>query len=179
MARHLSDKGARTERGRNAPTMMIARRAALFLLALSSLPALCAPQADPLNSAACNAARAELEAAIDQAAPGASAARFARARRQAAMACLGRSEDRAVRSGAPEPVQRVPAPAISTAPRAPSVPPVLEPPPALAVPRPTVITICDPAGCWDSEGRRLNNLGPLLMGPRGACTVQGGLASCP
>ncbi len=62
---------------------------------------------------------------------------------------------------------------------APTLPPVALPAPPLAIPRPTVITTCDPAGCWDSDGRRLNNMGPLLMGPRGPCTLQGGVANCP
>jgi hypothetical protein len=60
-----------------------------------------------------------------------------------------------------------------------NVPVTSTPLPALAIPRPTVITTCDPGGCWDSAGHRLNNLGPMLVGPRGPCTLQGGIANCP
>lgn len=57
---------------------------------------------------------------------------------------------------------------------------VTEPPwPPVAIPRPAVVTTCDPGGCWDSEGRRLNQVGPLLVGPHGACTMQAGAAQCP
>jgi len=58
---------------------------------------------------------------------------------------------------------------------------VAEPPrPPLAVPRPAaVVTVCDPGGCWDGEARRLNQVGPVLMGPHGACTMQAGAAQCP
>jgi hypothetical protein len=52
--------------------------------------------------------------------------------------------------------------------------------PPVAVPRAAaVITTCDPGGCWDSEGRRLNHLGPMLVGPRGLCNLQAGIANCP
>lgn len=67
-------------------------------------------------------------------------------------------------------------------------PPVIDGPPAivaepprqpLVIPRPTAVTTCDPGGCWDSQGRRLNQVGPVLMGPHGACTMQAGAAQCP
>ncbi|MES3003980.1 MAG: hypothetical protein V4787_25035 [Pseudomonadota bacterium] len=60
-----------------------------------------------------------------------------------------------------------------------AVPAISPPSPPLAIPRPATISSCDPAGCWDSEGRRLNNQGPLLLGPRGPCLQQGGVVSCP
>src|SRR5690349_24565914 len=43
---------------------------------------------------------------------------------------------------------------------------LVEPPrPPLAIPRPAAVTVCDPGGCWDSDARRLNQVGPLVMGP--------------
>lgn len=146
--------------------------------ALVLAPAAAWPQ-DPLKSQACKAAIGQLEQILDEKphAP-ARAQRLAAARRDAAVACLGRSDQGRLRSGAPHPPQAVAPPVVTAAPSAP-LPRSEAPPPPLAIPRPTVITTCDPAGCWDSEGRRLNHMGPLLVGPRGACTVQGGLVNCP
>lgn len=152
----------------------LAAPVALLLFA----PALAVAQhgaADPLRSPACVAARTELEALLAQ--PRAAGERLEQARRRTARACLGASHDGArQRSGAPEPPQVVP-PAMAI-PRQPATPPVLAPAP-LSVPRPTVITTCDPAGCWDSEGRRLNQIGPLLVGPGGVCSGLGGIVACP
>jgi hypothetical protein len=134
---------------------------------------------DPLSSGECMAARAELEAALADNVSNsrARAQRLAAARKQAAVACLGPSSGERERSGAPQPVQVVPPPLIA----APSVPPPAPPPappPQLTIPRPAVITTCDPAGCWDSDGQRLNQMGPILMGPRGPCSLQGGVVTC-
>jgi hypothetical protein len=140
-----------------------------------------AQSGDPLHSPQCDAARSELEHAQDEAArklPG-SAQRLVAVRKQAIEACLGRESGERERVGAPDPPIVVPAPVIDAA-RAVPVPAVVAtPPPALAVPRPPVITTCDPGGCWDSEGRRLNSVGPVIVGPRGVCTVQAGLVNCP
>ena len=46
-------------------------------------------------------------------------------------------------------------------------------------PRPQAMTMCDPGGCWDSEGRRVNRAGPVLVTPRGACVAQGATVQCP
>jgi len=135
---------------------------------------------DPLKSVECRVALDGLEGVLAEKTQGAARAqRVAAARRHAADACLGRSDDNRVRSGAPQPAQVVRPPVTAATPPAPSLPPAATPPPPLAIPRPAVITTCDPAGCWDSEGRRLNNMGPLLVGPRGPCTVQGAVATCP
>ncbi|MDP3759445.1 MAG: hypothetical protein Q8R01_02870 [Ramlibacter sp.] len=136
---------------------------------------------DPLKSVECKVALDALEGVVAEKTQGpVRAQRVGTARRHAADACLGRSDDNRVRSGAPQPAQAVRPPVTTATPSAPSLPSASPPPPPpLAIPRPTVITTCDPAGCWDSEGRRLNNMGPLLMGPRGPCTVQGGVATCP
>jgi hypothetical protein len=59
-------------------------------------------------------------------------------------------------------------------------PPVIAlPAPPMEVKRPAPLTTCDSAGCWDADGRRLNNVGPLLMGPHGPCIRQGGVVQCP
>ena len=154
--------------------MMMIRLIAALLLA-----APLAGQAQPgdsLRSDECAVARAELEAALaDNASnPRARAQRLAMARRHAALACLGPSSGRAQRSGAPQPAQVVPPPVIA----APRAPPSAAPLPQLEIPRPAAITTCDPAGCWDSDGRRLNQVGPLLMGPRGLCSMHGGIVTC-
>lgn len=129
-----------------------------------------------MNSSECLAARAQLDAALEEPATPGRARRLEQVRSLAAKACLGPSRGRRERSGAPQPVQVVPAPVISAGP-APATPAVPAPP--LAIPRPATITTCDPGGCWDSEGRRLNHMGPLLMGPRGLCSLQGGTVNCP
>jgi hypothetical protein len=169
----VSDGIARTDGPAAAPTGMPHRLFAVIALGLATM-ASAAPSPDPLKSPECRRALDELERTVDAKPPGAAGAqRVAAARRIAADACLGRSDGKAARSGAPYPAEAVPPPVISgaTAPR---------PQPAPAAPaRPAVITTCDTAGCWDSEGRRLNQIGPLLVGPRGPCTVQGGLAQCP
>jgi hypothetical protein len=156
------------------------RFVAALLLAAAATCALSAegPDADPLNSTECAAARDELDKALSEPAERQRARpeRLARARQQATRVCLGRDSGNRERSGAPQPVQAVPPAAISVRPAPPTPAP---PQPPLAIPRATVITTCDPAGCWDSEGHRLNNVGPLLMGPRGLCTIQGGLLNCP
>ena len=159
--------------------MMIVRLIAALLLA-APLAAQAQPR-DPLSSAECMAARAALEAALNDEVSSrrARAERLATARRHAALACLGPASGQPQRSGAPEPAQAVPPPVIAV-PRAQPTPasPSPAPLPPLAIPRPATITTCDPAGCWDSDGRRLNQMGPLLMGPRGPCSVQGGVVTC-
>ncbi len=152
------------------------RVVAAVLLAIFPL-LLYAQDRDPLASPECDAARAELEQALNDPATGRSRPndRLARAREKAAAVCLGGTDGKRERTGAPEPVQVVPPPLTRPA----SLP---EPAPArapLVIPRPMAITTCDPAGCWDSEGRRLNIMGPLLIGPQGLCSVQGGMVSCP
>jgi hypothetical protein len=137
--------------------------------------------ADPLSSTECMAARDELEKALSEPTANrqARSERLARARGQAALLCLGREADGRERSGAPEPAQAVPPPIISVRPAQAPPPAITSPQPPLAIPRTPTITACDPGGCWDSEGRRLNNMGPLLISPRGLCNLQGGMLNCP
>jgi hypothetical protein len=140
-----------------------------------------AQAADPLNSQQCIAARSALDGALDDALArrAGARARLAQARKDAELACLGRSRGNAQRSGAPDPPQAVPLPRIAALPPEPRPAIVPPPPPPVVIPRAATITACDPAGCWDSEGRRLNNAGPLLMGPHGFCSIQGGAVQCP
>jgi hypothetical protein len=156
----------------------MSRIIAAMLLAI--VPALTPAQVNPLASPECLAARAELERALNDAdgQKGASAERLARARAQTAAMCLGHSSGTRERFGAPEPPRVVTPPRITDG-GAPALPKLESAPPPLAIQRPTVITTCDASGCWDSEGRRLNNAGAVLMGPRGLCTGTGNIVNCP
>lgn len=157
--------------------MMIPVIAALLL---ATPLAVHAQSEDPLSSRECTAARIELEAALNDkaSAPRARAERLAAARSRAALACLGPASGQPQRSGAPQPAQVVPPPVIATPSAPATLPPPAPPVPQLAIPRPATITACDPAGCWDSEGRRLNQIGPFFMGPRGPCSIHGGAVTC-
>ena len=180
----VSAIAARTGAGRATPTAMKPIVPVLLLAALASFGH-AASSGDPLDTGACRAARAELDEAL--AAAGARPdARLERARRTARNVCLGRASANPQRSGAPDPPAVVPPPppppalaAPRPAPQPPPLPATVPPPVPLPVPRPTTITTCDPGGCWDSQGRRLNQAGPLLLGPNGLCTVQGGQVTCP
>jgi hypothetical protein len=162
-------------------------RTAALLAGLFSVAAACAPAVqttDLLHSPECAAAREALAGAQQDALARTAEAKdkLAVARKRAQLACLGPENSRGERVGAPDPPIAVPPPVIEATPpqhAAIVVPPA--PPPALAIPRLSAsITSCDPGGCWDSEGRRLNQVGPMLVGPRGgACAVQGGVVQCP
>jgi hypothetical protein len=105
--------------------------------------------------------------------------RLSHVRKNAITACLGSASQGAERSGAPDPPITV-APTRIGAHTAPLPTPSLTPPaPPLTIPRPAAITTCDPGGCWDSEGRRLNIMGPLLVGPGGTCNVHPNVVTCP
>jgi hypothetical protein len=140
-----------------------------------------AQDGDPLSSPDCRAALARLQEALAQAPrqSGKPDRAVVQAQRQAAQACLGRDTGQRTRSGAPEPPLTVPPTAIAPPRAARESRPIVVPSTAPLPPRAAAITACDPAGCWDSDGRRLNNAGPVLLGPRGACVVQAGQVSCP
>ena len=152
-----------------------------LLLAAGAALAASAEPADRLDSPECKAARGELEATLDDPGIGRNerAQRLAAVRKKVLSICLGPASAQPQRAGAPQPALAVPAPIISAPPLYPTVRATPAPLPPVEVPRPAVITTCDAAGCWDSEGRRLNQLGPMLVGPRGPCTLQGGIANCP
>ncbi|MGH6627351.1 MAG: hypothetical protein ACRECD_12590 [Burkholderiaceae bacterium] len=133
------------------------------------------PAPDPLASAECQAARQQLQGAQAAATDSgyANALALGLAREQAALACFGSANRSAIR--APQPEVAVPPIATPLAP-----PPMIAAPRSpVAVPRPSLITLCDPGGCWSSDGMRLHRAGPNLVGPRGLCTVQGNVLSCP
>lgn len=44
---------------------------------------------------------------------------------------------------------------------------------------PVSVTHCTGATCTASDGSTLTRVGPTLVGPRGACTLQGSFLSCP
>jgi hypothetical protein len=50
-----------------------------------------------------------------------------------------------------------------------------------SAPVPSIITNCDPGGCWDNLGGRYNHgAGPTYFGPSGrACNLDGGQMACP
>ena len=52
-------------------------------------------------------------------------------------------------------------------------------PPPVRIEPPLTVTGCDASGCWASDGTRLQQAGPQLLGPRGFCSVQGALLQCP
>jgi hypothetical protein len=159
------------------------------ILALAAGTSL-AQDADPLKSTECIQALEALqaqEAAMVSATQSKDAgeqpgppplATFETLRIHAAHACLGSRLD------APPPMQRLARPPIAVAPVTPpsaaaAVPhaPAALPPP-IQIPPVKTITICDPAGCWASDGTRLNRMGTMLVGPHGLCTVQGAVLSC-
>jgi hypothetical protein len=66
-------------------------------------------------------------------------------------------------------------PATLPRPAAPAAP--MPPPPPTD--RPVVVTHCDASGCWANDGIWRPRVGATLGGPRGLCTTQGTLVSCP
>ncbi|MCE9658762.1 MAG: hypothetical protein K8R60_09405 [Burkholderiales bacterium] len=157
-----------------------------MILALAAGTCL-AQGADPLTSPGCVQALDALEvreAAILSSGRAQGAARAGAAelaalqpyRKRVARECLGK-EDLVLERPPLPPVVVAP---VTLPPRAaPAVQGAL-PPRSPPVPLPPLRTVsqCDPSGCWTSDGLRLNRLGPLLVGPPGACTVQSGVLSC-
>ena len=160
------------------------RSTAFCLLApASSLPARAQGDPDLMKTPECLAARQQLDEVL---AAGGPRERLAAVREQAALKCFGVKpapppEGRFVPlPTAVEPIRLRPEPALRGSPSG-VAPPAAPAAPLSSVsfPRPPVVTSCDPAGCWDSNGARYNQQGPVLMGPQGACTLQGGLLNCP
>jgi hypothetical protein len=148
---------------------------------LSLLLAACSAAAgDLMDSPACVAAMKALQQEEGRMqADTSDKTRWLQLRQLAAKACLGPAADSRAprRATATAPISVLP----STAGRVPSRPgasPATEVP---AVRQDTVraITSCDAAGCWTSDGSRVQRMGPDLVGPRGICTVQGAVISCP
>jgi hypothetical protein len=147
-----------------------------LVVLLAVLLALAPLRADPLKSAACDAALARLDAAR-AAAPASVEAR----RRDATRVCLGLASQAPVPTRSnrwAQPPIAVPPPVIEPPPRPPAALAAKPLPPPVHIERPPVVTSCDLTGCWTSDGTRLQRAGPGLMGPQGPCVVQGGLAFC-
>ncbi|MDR7295125.1 hypothetical protein J2X16_000446 [Pelomonas aquatica] len=145
------------------------------------------------RSAACRTALQALERAEDAIADTAAAASAPRAdaerrravaarlqplRQRVADACLGGL------TTSPPPSQRTwiaPAPSQAQAqsPRMRAPAPIPEPLPLPRVEAPITISNCNAATCLGSDGSTLTRVGPNLVGPRGACTVQGVFLRCP
>ena len=105
-------------------------------------------------------------------------AQVQRLRQLTADACLGKHKAPAdVRRTAQPPMAILPVTPSPQRSQAPSA--AASEPPALMVPRTSVITACDAGGCWDSEGARIQRLGPNLSGPNGPCLPQGSVFVCP
>ena len=146
-----------------------------------------AQSTDPLTSPACvralDALQAQEAAMLSSGRPhGAARAGAAELaalkpyRKRAAHECLGKEDPVLERSPRP-PV--VVAPVTLPPSAVPAKQGALPPPsPPVQLPPLRTVTQCDPSGCWTSDGVRLNRLGPLLVGPPGACTVQSGVLSC-
>jgi hypothetical protein len=172
--------------------------ALVVAIVLTSAAAVAQP-GDPLKSTACREAITALQGhesearAARSAQPPADRARqrdaierLRAARKRAAQVCLRGSGDPPPPSSVAPPPVAVPPVAI-TPPAQPPLPPASAPA-AAAVPAPAppprpqpppIVTSCDAAGCWTSDGKWLPRAGPTLLGPRGPCTVQGVLLNCP
>jgi hypothetical protein len=168
---------------------------AVPLLALLLACGLGAAAADPLHSPACRSALASLSSAENEAissrgaAASANAAgttgtshRIGTARRAVLRDCLGTDAD----LGPPPARARAPVAVDSALSARPWATPGAAAPsrtPPLPTPLPMrpllTITGCDPAGCWASDGSRLQRQGTLLLGPRGYCSAVGGVLNCP
>ena len=59
----------------------------------------------------------------------------------------------------------------------PPAPTALSPP--VVVPGPVSTAGCSAAGCFASDGTWMQRVGSQLLGPKGLCSLQGGLIGCP
>ena len=160
-------------------------RPCLFALSVALVGSASVARAgDPLESAGCREALDALQVQEASLAAGApdhrdALAQLEASRRHAARACLGGRGDPPLARRFAQPPFAVPPVVV--------VPPVRLSPPAAApvvpLPKraepPTFVMACDAAGCWASDGSRLNRVGSSLLGPRGLCSVQGAVLHCP
>ena len=146
---------------------------ALLLALAVAAPALA--QEDPLKSAACGSALAQLQAAR----AGGSASEIEVRRSAAAGACLGSATLPTRPSRIALPPVVVPPPQIDLPQHAAPLPGPTLPPPPVAIQRPPSPALCDAGGCWSNDGTHLRHVPPSLAGPSGLCTQQGGLVHCP
>lgn len=172
----------------------------LHLIALSAAfaaNAIAAPSTDSLHSAECASALHALQDVEDamlastKSSQGNGAAdrpvlsKLAKLKRDAARTCLGGdgSVSRPHQHLGQTPLSVTPVTATPLlplplpSPRLPArTPSPLQP--VLVPPLKSVVS-CDAVGCWINDGTRLQKLGPGLLGPKGFCSVQGSVLSCP
>src|SRR5688500_2678400 len=147
--------------------------AALLIAFAAGWPA--QAQDDPLKSAACGAALAQLQAART----GGSAGDVEARRSAASAACLGSAAVPTRPSRVAQPLVVVPPPQIDLPQRVAPLPGPSLPPPPVAIQRAPLPAQCDAGGCWSNDGTHLRHVPPSLAGPSGLCTQQGGLVYCP
>lgn len=147
-----------------------------WLLLLGAAAPLAAQADDPLKSPACGAALANLQSARTS---GAAAASVEALRSAAAAACLGSATVPARPPRVTQAPVVVPPPQIEGPQRVAPLPAPVLPPPPVAIERAPLPATCDAGGCWVGGDTHLRHVPPNLAGPRGLCTQQGGLVSCP
>jgi hypothetical protein len=156
--------------------MKFARAPLLLALPLLLAGWPCAAQEDPLKSAACAAALADLQSARQAQA---TASTVEALRSTAASACLGTATppsrpSRVLQAPVVVPPPQIEVPASALPPEPPAAPA-----PPVAIQRPAAPALCDAGGCWSNDGTHLRQLPPGLAGPRGFCSLQGALVYCP
>lgn len=146
----------------------------LAALLLAAILPVAAQTADPLKSADCGAAIAQLESARAGRAGNVEALRGA-----AASACLGSSQLPSRPARVLQAPISVPPPQIELPQRVAPAPAPSLPPPPVAIGRPPTPATCDAGGCWTSDGTQLRHVPPNLVGPAGLCSQAGGMVYCP
>ncbi len=155
-----------------------------------------AAPADPFDTPACHQAmdvvkareaqalqaRAAAASSVGDGALRAAQAQLQASRESAARICLGATDATPMpQATARDPVTVPPVSQPRPLPQRP--PPLVAPPPPVINPTPASVPLtvvaCDPSACWASDGSRLERAGPTLVGPRGACTLQGVQLRCP
>jgi hypothetical protein len=135
-----------------------------------------AQEGDPLKSAACGSALADLQAARRSAAADGTVQAL---RSAAATICLGSATIPTRPSRVTQAPIVVPPPQIDVPQRVAPLPAPVMPPPPVAIQRGALPSHCDPGGCWTNDGSHLRHVPPTLVGPNGLCIQQGGQVFCP
>jgi hypothetical protein len=148
--------------------MVAMNRPAISLAVLACLSVHAQGNADLMKTPECALARTQFEQVL---AAGGPRERLNAVRELTALKCFG------VKPSAPPEGRFVPPPVAVDAIRL--RPELFLSAPVPALPRPPVLTACDASGCWDSNGTRYNQQGPVLLGPKGVCTLQAGALNCP
>lgn len=148
----------------------------VLLLALAGVLPVRAQQDDPLKSAACGTALADLQAARTG---GAGAGQVEALRSTAAGVCLGSATLPTRPARVVQPPVVVPPPQVEVPQRVAPLPPPVLPPPPVAIERAPLPAQCGPGGCWTDDGSHLRHVPPSLVAPGGLCIQQGGGVYCP